>query len=798
MVVQSGQEHHRAGVFKQQNKTHKHGRHRSKGSISSAVKGKVSVKTLTKRARKELKKDERRNQAVQLRQKKRDEVLLKKRSLGGACTAPFLIAVVSLNADIDPFGILEFIKQADNEAVITNSGEGNIHISVPRFKQRFTLVVPAPGDLFSSLDALKVADTVMFLVSASSGETIDDAGEKILTAIMAQGLPSTVVAVTDLESIPPKKRHTSKQQVQKDVLRWLPDEKIITLDKIGDGLTFLRKVGSQKQRAVIQRDRRPHMLAEVAEFMPDDEGSTGILKVSGFVRGCPLSVNSLVHIPGWGDFQMSHVETTSDPHPLDKGRAPRDGGMETDDSDTTRVLATADPRIQESLQSENSLDPMEGEQTWPTEEELNEAKESLEAKRRVKRVPKGTSEYQAAWIPDELKDDDDDDGETDENSEEEIIKMIEADSDKESSCGDEDADDYETITVTEGGVDAQRYDDKMDLTEEQETLKKIKEARTDSQFPDEIDTPYETPARVRFQKYRGLQSFRTSPWDPCENLPVEYSRIFQFANFDRTKKRVLKDSKETEGAMPGWYVTLHIHGVPQHLWAARRSGHPLVVYVLLPHEQKMSLLNIVLKRTGPSENQQPIKSKEQLVFHIGHRRFKACPIFSQHTNGSKHKYERYFQPEATVVASLFAPIMFPPCSVMAYSELKDGSQELVATGSVLSVNPNRIVAKRVVLSGHPFKIHKRSAVVRFMFFNPEDVTWFKPVELRTKHGRRGHIKESLGTHGHMKCVFDGQLKSEDTILMNLYKRVFPKWTYEPFVNAPPSLFINRLTDEVME
>lgn len=59
-----------------------------------------------------------------------------------------------------------------------------------------------------------------------------------------------------------------------------------------------------------------------------------------------------------------------------------------EDSEDVRVLEQADPALQESLQSENVPGEMEGEQTWPTEEEMEEAEGQLGGINRLSNVYK--------------------------------------------------------------------------------------------------------------------------------------------------------------------------------------------------------------------------------------------------------------------------------------------------------------------------------------------------------------------------------------------------------------------------
>lgn len=117
------------------------------------------------------------------------------------------------------------------------------------------------------------------------------------------------------------------------------------------------------------------------------------------------------------------------------------------------LLAEPDEDEADSLISSNYPDDLANEQTWPTEEEMRGANDDdsefaiPEAKvgttpKRVKKVPKGTSDYQASWI---IDDTDEEDEEGAENGDE--VEMEEAEDEMVDFLGKDDETEMDTRTV---------------------------------------------------------------------------------------------------------------------------------------------------------------------------------------------------------------------------------------------------------------------------------------------------------------------------------------------------------------
>lgn len=731
-----------------------------------------------------------------IREQKRAALLKEKRTSRGPASSPRVIVLFGLsssaNLNLLARDLLTLLSGEDTEPISTT-------VASPVYKLRTTVLKAPHGDLLSCMEMAKVADLIAFVVSANSvidgcesSSLIDAFGTQCLSVFRAIGLPSTAVLIRDLPS-----ELKSKQELKKLSVSCLSSElpedcKFYPADTKEDLHKFMWLFKEQHPSSPHWRNQRSYLMSQEVHLEPDDSnpGKCSLL-LSGYVRAHCLSVNQLIHVSGAGDFQLGKIDVLKDPYPMNERKGY--DSMDSEDINALQVINTflPDPLNQEPLLVENVPDPLAGEQTWPTEAEMAEADANNKEQKLIrKKIPRGTSDYQAAWIVEDL-DNNDDSG----SSEEEGDGMVldeQKDRFVQENYDNSDIDGSSVMENFDGETEADtEMADDENLTREQieAEIKRIKDANAeDQEFPDEVDTPVDVPAKKRFAKYRGLKSFRTSTWDPKESLPPEYARIFAFDNFARTQKHVLAkvldiDQGSMNDCAPiGSYVRLHIKDVPTDV-ASKISlvskKLPVVACGLLQHESKMSVLHFSIKKHDSYDV--PIKSKETFIFHVGFRQFFARPVFSSdNINSDKHKMERFLHPGNFCIASVYAPICYPPLPLIVLKTRHGETPAIAAVGSLKSVDPDKIILKKIILTGYPQRVSKLKATVRFMFHNPDDVRWFKPVDVWTKCGRRGRIKEPVGTHGAMKCVFNGVIQQHDTVCMSLYKRAYPKWPEQRF------------------
>ncbi|KAG4214189.1 hypothetical protein ERO13_A01G105800v2 [Gossypium hirsutum] len=736
-----------------------------------------------------------------LREQKKEALLKEKRASSGSASPPRVILLFPLSASVNVSSLAEDILRLLSADV---GGAFSSTVVSSEYKLRATVLHAPHGDLLSCMEMAKVADLIAFVASATEQSTcdyIDSFGSQCLSVFRSLGLPSTVVFIRDLPT-ELKRRNDAKKIVTSSLTSEFPEDcKFYPADTKDDLHKFMWLFKEQRLTTPHWRNQRPYLIAQKVDMVPDDSSPEKCtLLLTGYMRAHSLSVNQLVHVSGAGDFQLNRIEIMKDSIPLN---ARKDhNAMDSDDIQDAEIIHSLapDPSSQEPLLVENVPDPLAGEQTWPTEVEMAEAERNQKQKRLRKRaLPRGTSEYQAAWIVDDTDGEDsgvENDGDDDEDDDGMLLDEGESGFPSQEDTNNSDfEEDQASLHLRDSDEETENDSVMMEgdnMTREQieDEIKKIKEAHAeDEEFPDEVDTPLDVPARKRFAKYRGLKSFRTSSWDPKESLPPEYARIFAFDNFARTQKHVVAKALkvEQEGrddcAPVGSFARFYIKEVPFHvaskLCAASRTA-PIVLCGLLQHESKMSVLHFSIKKHDSYDA--PIKSKEELIFNVGFRQFVARPNFStDNINSDKHKMERFLHAGHFSIASIYAPISFPPLPLIALkSAAGAGTPAVAAVGSLRSIDPDRIILKKIILTGYPQRVSKLKATVRYMFHNPEDVRWFKPVEVWTKCGRRGRVKEPVGTHGAMKCIFNGGLQQHDTVCMSLYKRAYPKWPEHRF------------------
>mmetsp|Transcript_6815 Transcript_6815/g.10354 ORF Transcript_6815/g.10354 Transcript_6815/m.10354 type:complete len:968 (+) Transcript_6815:151-3054(+) len=544
------------------------------------------------------------------------------------------------------------------------------------------------------------------------------------------------------------------------------------------------------------------------------------LKIKGYIRGqVPWDVNSLVHIPNVGTFGTKYIKKSEQSLSTLRKRKDQLLNMNPDE-----ILATCDSSKRESFEMFANPDALDGEQNligfeddgknyYDDEKSVNS--KSNEFKKGVAR-PAGWSDYQSAWL-DAIGDDEEGEEGADPFDHGELAFDLNKKKD-------------DATVITKMDMDVE--DANMVTAEERKILieQRKKDKEEELMFPDEVEVGEDENARDRYARYRSLKSFRKSYWDPKENLPDTYGTVYHFSSFKATQSDVMADMNDVieasnkefysmnksdtnntdemmedmeaddnilEGCVPsGTFVTIVIEGVSLSAFERVSTTSLLTAVTLLPHENKVSVLHMNLSQTTQCDNygdtDKPVKSKDRLYFRCGWRTWKARPVFSQNNlNCDKHKFERFMPTNGAFFSSaVFGPVTYTPCPVLVFRRMEMDKTDLVALGSIFNADADRIVVKRIILTGYPTRVHKRHATVKYMFYNPDDVQWFKPAGLTTKHGLQGNIIDSVGDHGTMKCLFNAPIKQHDTVCIPLYKRIYPKYA--------PTTVTNETGEEVKQ
>ncbi|KAK5077578.1 ribosome biogenesis protein tsr1, partial [Cryomyces antarcticus] len=146
---------------------------------------------------------DRRNQAKQKRMTNHADHVKATSVFSGRDGAPRTVAVVPLCEGLSASAAVKSLNSSlDVEDEVPDNGW--VRMNVDRFKQKLQYIVVGRRDLLQALDACRVADFVVFVLSPE--QEVDETGELMLKSIESQGVSNVLTVVQGLDTVEPAKR----------------------------------------------------------------------------------------------------------------------------------------------------------------------------------------------------------------------------------------------------------------------------------------------------------------------------------------------------------------------------------------------------------------------------------------------------------------------------------------------------------------------------------------------------------------------------------------------------------------
>ena len=271
---------HRPSGLRQSNKPFK-SRHSTKHALKAHGKTELQPRSShTSMTMRTPTKQDKRNTAKQLRMNQREKVLNEKRMWQGKTGMTKLVTVVPMSDDVSVQIFINLLKESANletqdSGMMDAQNSAVVTIPIPKQHQVLQMLIPNSTQPLSILDACRVSDYVVILLSAE--KEADNAAENLLRQIQAQGVPSVIPCVQHLDNIHIKSKNDVKKSLASFIGYFFPenatctDGKVLAVDTSAEVDVFVRTVTGKTPRIISWREKRPYMIADHAEFQHNDD-----------------------------------------------------------------------------------------------------------------------------------------------------------------------------------------------------------------------------------------------------------------------------------------------------------------------------------------------------------------------------------------------------------------------------------------------------------------------------------------------------------------------------------------------